>query len=62
MSDSFINAAVRLYQAVKHERDCYIMMGECPKDDIDLALNDFGKELNRLIYENTFKKDERRDG
>lgn len=56
MNDSFINSAVRLYQAIKHERDCYMMMGECPKDDVDMALEDFGKELNKLIYEKTSNK------
>ena len=56
MSDSFINAAVRLYQAIKHERECYMMMGECPKDDVDVALDDFGKELHKLIYDKTFEK------
>lgn len=62
MNESFINSAVRLYQAVKHERECYMIMGECPKDEIDVALNDFGKELHKLIYDNTFKKNDGRDG
>ena len=57
MTESFVNAAVRLYQAIKHERDCYMMMGECPKDDIDIALDDFGKELHKLIYEKTSEKE-----
>ena len=56
MNDSFINAAVRLYQAIKHERECYMMMGECPKDDVGVALDDFGKELHKLIYDKTFEK------
>jgi len=62
MNKSFINSAVRLYQAIKQERDCYMIMGECPKDDIDIALGDFEKELNRLNYDNTFKKNDGRDG
>ena len=37
----FYEASCRLAQAVHDQRFFYVMMGECPKDDIDVALDEW---------------------
>ncbi len=51
-SEDFIQASIRLAKAVREERDFYALMGcDCPKDDIQTALEDWEATFESLKRE-----------
>jgi hypothetical protein len=55
MNERLLRAAKQLAEAVRLEREYKLIFGECPKDDIEKALDEFDAAYNAANYKHTFK-------
>jgi len=55
MNERLLRAAKQLADAVRLEREYKLIFGECPKDDIDKALDEFDAAYNAANYKHTFR-------
>jgi hypothetical protein len=56
MSHDFIKAAKQLADAIRIQREYVRVFEECPKDEIDAALENFNRQFNRVEIQWTFTK------